>query len=101
MYATNVRFLAQLSLADFRQIQRGRFSLLGLRIVDTQIGNMRVFLQIWDGYTGTVAWEGTLEVNYAYDTSKEKPVTFQQIAELASRRLFSELPGGTAQENDD
>ena len=32
----DVGFLAQLSLADFNQGQRGRFGFLGLRLVDTQ-----------------------------------------------------------------
>jgi len=34
--ANDVGFLAQLSLADFHQGQRGRFGFSGLRLVDTQ-----------------------------------------------------------------
>ena len=98
--ANDVRYLAQLSLANFRQAQRGRFSLLGFRMVATQQANIRVFLQIWDSQTGTVAWEATQEVNYAYDTGKEAPVTFQVVAETASRKMFSALPGAVKQEQD-
>ena len=95
----DVGFLAQLSLADFQQGQRGRFGFLGLRLVDTQKASIRVFLQIWDSRTGTVAWEGTEEANYSYDTSSERPVTFKTVAEIASRKLFERLPGAVSEED--
>jgi hypothetical protein len=90
-----VRYLAQLSLASFAQGNRGRFSFLGVRIFDTKLGNLRVFIQIWDSETAAVAWEGGAELNYAYDTGAEDPVTFLEITRLAAERLFSELPGAT------
>ncbi|WKZ11927.1 MAG: hypothetical protein QY320_12665 [Gammaproteobacteria bacterium] len=90
-----VRFLAQLSLADFQQQSRGRFSLLGLRMVDTKLSSMRVFVQIWDSEAGAVAWEGSIELNFAYDTAAERPSPFMEAAEIAARRLYQELPGAT------
>lgn len=97
--ANDVGFLAQLSLADFQQGQRGRFGFLGLRLVDTQKGTIRVFLQIWDSRSGTVAWEGTEEANYSYDTGSERPVTFKTVAEIAARKLFERLPGAITEED--
>jgi hypothetical protein len=97
--ANDVGFLAQLSLADFHQGQRGRFGFLGLRLVDTQKATIRVFLQIWDSRTGTVAWEGTEEANHSYDTSSERPVTFKAVAEIAARKLFERLPGAVSAED--
>ena len=91
--ASGVRYLAQLSLAGFDQGGSKRFGFLGLRLVDTKTANMHVFMQIWDGETGEVAWEGTEEVSFAYDTSTEKPVTFKTIAEMTARELFAVLPG--------
>ncbi len=88
-----VRYLAQLSLADFQQQSRGRFSFLGLRLFDTKLSSMRVFMQIWDSQAGAVAWEGSVELNYAYDTAAEKPSPFTEAAQLAARRLYKELPG--------
>ncbi|MCK6371506.1 MAG: hypothetical protein L6Q83_09335 [Gammaproteobacteria bacterium] len=88
----DVRYLAQLSLADFQQQSRGRFSLLGLRLFDTKQSNMRVFMQVWDSSAGAVAWEGSIEVNRAYDTAAEKPSPFLEAAEIAARRLYQELP---------
>jgi hypothetical protein len=88
-----VRYLAQLSLAGFKQGGNRRFGVFGLRVVETKQATMRVFMQIWDSDTGVVAWEATQEVNYAYDTGAEKPVTFKTIAELTAREMFKVLPG--------
>ena len=89
-----VRYFAQLSLASFRQSSQGRFSFLGLRISHTEVANLRVFVQIWDARNADIAWEGFTELNYAYETGAEKPVTFADISQLAAERLFAELPGG-------
>jgi hypothetical protein len=90
--AGGVRYLVQLNLAAFDQQTRSRFSLFGLRLVETKQANMRVFVQIWDSQTGAVAWEGGGELNYAYETTRERPVTFQTVAEAAAQTLFRTLP---------
>jgi hypothetical protein len=90
---SEVRYLAQLSLASFYQGNRGRLSVFGLRLVDTKQGNVRVFLQIWDAQQGKVVWEGSAELNYAYDTGRENPVSFADMCARAAARLFAELPG--------
>jgi len=89
---TDTRYLVQLKLANFRQSSSGRFSVLGLRLVKTEEINIRLFLSIWDGSDGSIAWEGMQELNYAYDTFKEKPVTFKQAVEEASMQLIREIP---------
>ncbi|MBL8201267.1 MAG: hypothetical protein JNK40_09880 [Chromatiales bacterium] len=91
-----VRYLAQLNLASFEQVSRGRFSLIGLRFVDTKQANIRVFLQIWDSQTGSVAWEGGGEVNYAFESVSERPVTFQQVSATAADRIYAGLPRSAA-----
>ena len=88
----NIRYFAQLSLASFTQGSRGRFSFLGLAISHTASANMRVFVQIWDARNAKVAWEGYTELNYAYETSAEKPVTFHDVAELTAEKMFAQLP---------
>jgi hypothetical protein len=88
-----VRYFAQLSLAGFRQSSASRFSFLGLRISHTEVANLRVFVQIWDAQNAEIAWEGLTELSYAYDTNKEKAVTFSDVSQLAAEKLFSELPG--------
>ena len=90
--ATGVRYLAQLKLSSFSQDSKGRFNFLGLRLTQTKEANVRLFLQIWNSQTGAIVWEGTEELNYAWDTTQERPVTFQLIVEKIARNLISKLP---------
>jgi len=90
--AAGARYLAQLKLAAMQQGSRGRWSLLGLTILNTQYANMRVFLQIWDSRDGSVAWEGIDELTFAVDTGQEKPIAFRAIAERAAQDLIKRLP---------
>lgn len=90
---SGARYLGQLSVAEFQQMSRGRLSFLGLRILDTKQAVLRVFLQIWDSRNGSVAWEGSAELSYAYESVKENPAPFLTTATLAATRLYAELPG--------
>lgn len=91
-----VRYLAQLNLASFEQLSRSRFSLIGLRFVDTKQANIRVFLQIWDSQAGSVAWEGGGEVNYAFESMAERPVSFQRVSATAADKIYGGLPRSEA-----
>ena len=91
-----VRYLVQLKLSSFSQNSKGRFSFLGLRVAQTKEANIRLFFQIWNSETGAIVWEGTEEVNYAWDTTKEKPVTFQLIVEEIARNLVNKLPASAS-----
>ncbi|MGH8738424.1 MAG: hypothetical protein ACREVC_13785 [Burkholderiales bacterium] len=90
--AAGVRYLVQLKLANMEQGARGRFSLLGLNLLNTQYANMRVFFQVWDGRDGSIVWEGIDEVSMAFDTDQERRVTFRRIAERAAQDLIASLP---------
>lgn len=89
---TGARYLAQIKLANFTQGSHGRLSVLGLRLAQTKEGNIRLLLTIWDSRDGSIAWEGMQEVNYAYDTFLEKPITFKQAVEEAVRELIRKFP---------
>jgi hypothetical protein len=89
---TGARYLAQIKLSSFDQQSKGRFSALGLRIIQTQEANIRLFFQIWDSQNGAIVWEGTEEVTYSWDSSSEQPVTFRKIVEKTARNLISKLP---------
>jgi hypothetical protein len=84
--AAKVRYLAQ------QQGSRGRWSFLGVNILQTQYANLRVFFQIWDSRDGSIAWEGIDEVTFAIDTGQERPITFRAIAEHAAKDLNQRLP---------
>ena len=90
--AAGVRYLVQLKLANMEQGARGRFSLLGLSLLNTQYANMRVFFQVWDSRDGSIVWEGIDEVSMAFDTGQERRVTFRRIAQRAAQDLIASLP---------
>ena len=89
---TATRYLAQLKLSDFSQNSKARFNLFGLRLLQTKEANIRIFFQIWDSQDGTIAWEGTEEMSYSWDTGSEKPVTFRVIVEKTAQNLITLLP---------
>ncbi|HZD51829.1 MAG TPA: hypothetical protein VE175_02175 [Woeseiaceae bacterium] len=89
---SGARYLGLLQLADFEQSTNKRFGLAGLRLMDTKIASIRLSWQIWDSVTGSIAWEGTDEIHYAYDTGRERPVSFGYVAGKAARNLISEMP---------
>ena len=60
--------------------------------MQTREANIRVFFQIWDSADGSIAWEGTEEMNYSWDTGSEKPVTFREIVEKTANNLIALLP---------
>jgi len=91
-FSAGARYLAQIKLADFSQGASGRLSVLGLRLIQTKTGNIRIFLTIWDSEDGSIAWEGMQELNYAYDTFREKPISFKQAVSEATKYLIREIP---------
>jgi hypothetical protein len=90
--ATGVRYLAQLKLQGFSQGAKGRFGFLGLRIVETQYADVRLFLQIWDTRDGTIAWEAMQELRIAHETITEEPVMLRKLIEHSARDLIARLP---------
>ena len=91
-HASGTRYLVQLKLAAFSQDMRERVSILGLRLFQTLHANIRLYVQIWDAETGTIAWEGSEELSYAYDSSEEVPVTFRRVVDEAAQQLIQNLP---------
>jgi hypothetical protein len=89
---TGTRYAVQLKMAGFRQDNKGRFGVFGLSVVQTQTANIRLFLQIWDTHSGTVAWEGTEEYTGAVDTITERTVTFKSVIEASASDLIDKLP---------
>lgn len=90
--ATGVRFIAQLRMASFHQEAQDRFSVFGLRMIATKKADMRVFLRIWDGQEGSIAWEGAHELYMSRETMLEKPISFHELADESARELLSRLP---------
>jgi hypothetical protein len=90
--ATGARYLAQLKLQGFAQSAKNRFAILGLRLVETQYADVRLFLQIWDSRDGSIAWEAMQELRIALDTTSEEPVMLRKLLEHSARDLIAKLP---------
>ena len=90
--ATGTRYLAQLKLQGFGQGSKERFGIFGFRIVETQFAHVRLFLQIWDGNDGTVAWEGMQEMRISQDTVTEEPVMQRAVLERTAADLIGKVP---------
>ncbi len=88
---TGKRYLAQLKLSEFSQETATRFS-FGFRIIDTKKARMRLFFQIWDSHNGTIAWEGSAELNYSYDTITNNTINFKTVVQITAIELVKEIP---------
>jgi len=90
--ATGTRYLGQLKLAAFHQGSMGRFSVFGLRLVETKYANLRLFFQIWDAITGGIVWEGIQELNWSEEAVAEKTVTLQNVLAYTADQMAAKLP---------
>jgi len=89
---TGVRYLALLKLAGFKQESKGRWGTFGLRVLDTKVTTMRIYMQLWDAQTGAVVWEASAESVTAFDSINEDTVSFQAAVEETARWLIDTLP---------
>ena len=90
--AAGARYIAQLKLQGFSQGSKSRFGFLGLRIVETQHADVRLFLTIWDSQDGSIAWEAMQELRVARESMTEKPLMLRQVLEHSARELIARLP---------
>ncbi len=90
--ATQARYVAQLKLSGFSQESSGRFSMFGLRIMETKRADVRLFLQIWDTRDGSVAWEGLEETTYAQEAFSEQRVTLRTALSESASEMIGRLP---------
>ena len=89
---TKTRYLVQLKLGAFRQESKSRFSMLGLRVLETKTSTIRQFLQIWDSQDGSVAWEGAQESTVSHESLAEEYVSMKSIVQESARDLVAHLP---------
>ena len=90
--AAGARYLVQLKLQGFSQGAKTRFGLLGLRLVETQYADVRLFVQIWDSRDGSIAWEAMEELRISLDTTREEPVMLRRLLERSASDLVARLP---------
>ena len=89
---TGARYLAQLKLGGFRQESKNRWGALGIRMLETKTTSLRLYLQIWDGENGSVAWEGAEELTSSHESLQEDAVSFKTAVEQSANELLAHLP---------
>lgn len=89
---TGSRYIAQIQLQEFREEAKERFGTFGIRIVETRIARVRLFLQIWDSRDGAIAWEGMEEIVASHERINEEPVTFQKAIGRTAELLVQRMP---------
>jgi heme-degrading monooxygenase HmoA len=90
--ATGMRYVAQLKLQSFKEDSKGRFGFLGLRLVETQYADVRLYLTVWDSRDGTVAWEAMQELRMTRENTTEEPLMLRKVLERSARELIAKLP---------
>ncbi len=90
--ALAARYLIQLNLIQYTQDSSNRFSVLGVRFVQTRSSTLKVFAQIWDGESGRIVWEGSAFVTLAGEDVREKPIPFEEVALRAWTELIKQIP---------
>ena len=53
---------------------------------------MRLFFQVWDSHNGTIAWEGSSEINYSFDTITNNAISFKTIVQMTAIELVKDMP---------
>jgi heme-degrading monooxygenase HmoA len=90
--ATGMRYVAQLKLQNFSENSKGRFGFLGLRLVETQYADVRLYMTVWDSRDGTVAWEAMQELRITRENATEEPLMLRKVLERSSREVIAKLP---------
>ena len=90
--ATGARYVAQLKLQSFSESSKNRFGFLGLRLVETQYADVRLFLTVWDSRDGSVAWEAMQELRISRESTSEEPLMLRRVLEHSARELIARLP---------
>jgi len=90
--ASGARYVAQLKLQAFNESSKDRFGFLGLRLVQTQFADVRLFFQVWDSRDGSIAWEAMQELRIARESTTEEPLMLRKVLEHSASELIAKLP---------
>ena len=89
-----VRYFAMPILVNFTEAFSTRLSVLGLRLGKTASANARFQLQLWDGQSGRIVWEGISDLTLAQETFREDPIPFEDTILATWQSLVEKIPTG-------
>jgi len=80
-------------LLEVRRWSTGRFSIGGVKFLNTQIVSGMVGLEIWDTKAGRKVFSATSDVTIASEKIREEPISMEEAFERAWLGIMSQLPG--------
>ncbi|MFQ6035270.1 MAG: hypothetical protein ACE5NM_05410 [Sedimentisphaerales bacterium] len=79
-------------LLDIRRWGTSRFSIFGLKIINTQIIAVVVSMEIWDARTGHKVFSATSDVTIASERIRENPISIDEAFQSAWFGIIEQLP---------
>jgi len=79
-------------LLDIRRWGTSRFSILGLKVINTQVIGVVVSMEIWDTKTGHKVFSATSDVTIASERIRENPISIDEAFENAWFGIIEQLP---------
>ena len=80
-------------LLDIRRWSKGRFSVGGVRFLQTQVVSGILGLEIWDTKAGHKVFSATSDITIASERIKEEPMSMEEAFTRAWHGIMKELPG--------
>jgi len=80
-------------LLDIQRWSKGRFSVGGVRFLQTQVVSGMLGLEIWDTRTGRKVFSATSDITIASEKIKEEPMSMEEAFDIAWYGIIKELPG--------
>ena len=80
-------------LLDIRRWSKGRFSVGGVRFLQTQVVSGMLGMEIWDTRAGRKVFSATSDITIASEKIKEEPMSMEEAFKRAWYGIMKELPG--------
>ena len=77
---------------DARRWYSSRFSILGLRVINTHVICVVVNMEIWDAKKGYKVFSATSDATVASERIRENPISLEEAFERAWLGIIKELP---------
>jgi hypothetical protein len=90
--AARVRYFAVPILVNFQEGGATRLSFFGVRLAKTAWTTARFQLQIWDGRSGRIVWEGISDLTLAQELIWERPVRFEDTIQATWESIIEHIP---------
>jgi len=79
-------------LLDIKRWGTSRFSVFGLKVINTQVICVVVSMEIWDGKTGHKVFSATSDVTISSERIRENPISIDEAFESAWLGIIKQLP---------